>query len=495
MDITNYPRTPRLVNRFKLGADPEFTFQSKDGSYIYAESLGLTTLTGFGCDMSGRQAEIRAYPSRFALEVVASIADSLRWMGTVQNGSLLAFNWQATAFNGKDGCGGHIHFGRRRPQVRELDTNILDATTKRLLHEGVFDRYSFIDRQRMAPGNYGKAGDIRVNNHGYEYRTPPTSLSSPWLTYFVLVINKLMVYHGQATLKNPTNPEEGFIELLKLYEDRDDDAAIALSALRKFGMPKESKEDFKAKWGVSMGLPAPSKDNYFFPSMIKAEDATCKELFAYFKRGWDIPCRWPKPTWEPCFLPKGFQSVTVQPHTLGHLPDVGMNLISRGVQVSVNLGDRFKINSGITLPIKEIREALEIGISGIIYDSSLVAPAIVITVPKNFKDSLTQCKLLHEVLSNIDLFPVCKAQNFSSTDWSKWDNLKPVTLVTSRCMQGKVIAKVEGKRKVVAPPPKTAQNSYVQQAAVIQEAYNREIIRRQKAPRVFNDFFDEGGIE
>src|SRR6266446_1625709 len=173
MGITSYPKTPRLCNRFKLGADPEFTFQGKDGSYIYAENLGLTTLTGFGCDMSGRQAEIRAYPSRFALEVVASIADSLRWMGGVENGVTLGLNWQATAFNGKDGCGGHIHFGRRRPQLRE--------------------------RQTLTPGHYGKAGDIRVTNHGYEYRTPSTPLSSPWLTYFTLVVNKLMVYHGKAT--------------------------------------------------------------------------------------------------------------------------------------------------------------------------------------------------------------------------------------------------------------------------------------------------------
>ncbi len=489
MGITSYPRTPRLVNRFKLGADPEFTFQGKDGSYIYAENLGLTTLTGFGCDMSGRQAEIRAYPSRFALEVVASIADSLRWMGTVGNGAVLALNWQATAFNGKDGCGGHIHFGRRRPQLRELDTNILDSTTKRLLHEGVFDRHSFLERQRT-PGHYGKAGDIRVTNHGYEYRTPSTPLSSPWLTYFTLVVNKLMVYHGQSSMQ--PKAAEWFIELLKLYEDKDDDAAIVLSALRKFGIPRESKEDFKGKWGVSSGLPDPEKCTRFFPSMIKGEESTCRELFRHFMDGLDIPCRWPKPTWEPYFLPKGFQLVNMQPHTLGHLPDVGMNLISKGVTVNVSVSDRFTINSGIPLPIKEIKEALIAGISDIRYTSSLTAPAISIGVPKNFKDSLTQCKLLHDVLSNTELFPVCKAENFSQTDWSKWDNLKPATMAPN-IMQGKVIAKVEGKKKVVAPP-KTAQNSYVQQVAALQEVYDRQMIRRQRAPRVFNDF-DEGGIE
>src|SRR6266436_7565272 len=454
MGITSYPKTPRLVNRFCLGGDPEFTFQGKDGSYIYAENLGLTTLTGFGCDMSGRQAEIRAYPSRFALEVVASIADSLRWMGGVENGATLALNWQATAYNGKDGCGGHIHFGRRRPQVRELDTNILDSTTKRLLHEGVFNGYSFRERQTLAPGHYGKAGDIRNTNHGYEYRTPSTPLSSPWLTYFTLVVNKLMVYHGQS-LTNP-KPVEGFIELLKLYEDKDDDAAIALSALRKFGIPRESKEDFKGKWGVSSGLPALEKCNRFFPSMIKGEDSTFRELFRHFMDGLDIPCRWPKPTWGPYFLPKGFQLVNVQPHTLGHLPDVGMNLISKGIQVSVSLGDRFKIDSGIPLPIKEIKEALSAGVSDIRYNPSFTAPAIVITVPRNFKDSLTQCKLLHNVLSNTELFPICKADNFSQTDWSKWDNLKPVTLATLQCSLGKVIAMVEGKKKIMAPKSQTS---------------------------------------
>jgi len=192
---------------------------------------------------------------------------------------------------------------------------------------------------------------------------------------------------------------------------------------------------------------------------------------------------------------KGFQIVNVQPHTLGHLPDVGMNLISRGVQVSVNLGDRFKIDSGIPLPIREIREALSIGISGITYNPSFQAPAVVITVPRLFKDSLTQCKLLHDVLSNTELFPVCKAENFSHADWSKWDNLKP-TIVAPKIMQGKVIAKVEGKRKVLAPPPKPTQVSYTQQQAFLQAVYGQELAGRKQArpkPRIGVDF-DEGGM-
>src|SRR5208283_5077910 len=53
----------RFVNNFYVGADPEFVFM-RDGKYTPAESMGFDTLKAFGCDMSGRQAEIRAYPSR-----------------------------------------------------------------------------------------------------------------------------------------------------------------------------------------------------------------------------------------------------------------------------------------------------------------------------------------------------------------------------------------------------------------------------------------------
>ena len=438
MTIEQYPRTPRLVNRFALGSDPEFVFTTFKGSYIFAESVGLTTMEGFGCDMAGRQAEIRAYPSRFALEVVASIVDSLRWMAFVHAKKTLDLNWSAISYNGHDGCGGHIHFGRRRPE-REKEIKILDGTILSLLNTGILCEETFRERRRLK--KYGKWGDVRLKAHGYEYRTPPTALANPWLCYFTLVAHKLALYRGVSE----TWSEEylSFRELFEHYQNMDDDAAIALKALNLFGLPVDSPADFKPHWGILVDPFLMAEQDFngvFFPSTIPPEGETCHELFRLLTQGIALPRRLAKPTWEPFWLPRDFYKIDVQTHTLGHLPDVGMDLISRKVIVHLSIGNEFVIYSAVPLPVQEIRKALDVRVS------FAHSAGIDITVPQKFNQSLEQCKLLHDVLSNSKLFPVCKAKDFANVDWSRWDSPE---VPKAKPSLGRLIARVEG----VPEPP------------------------------------------
>ena len=439
MGITSYPNTPRLVNRFSLGADPEFTFYDALGAYTYAEALGLNTMQAFGCDMAGRQAEIRAYPSRFALEVVASIVDSLRWMA-YRHPDTLSLNWVAMAYNGFDGCGGHVHFGRKRAS-RLKDVNTLDSVTKTLLDSGVLDLSDFKSR-RNARGKYGQYGDFRVQSHGYEYRTFPTQLNSPWLTYFVLVVSKLAVHHGSM-------PDNDVVKLLYLYKDRDDDAAIAFNVVGKRGVPKAARPiDFKANWGISRAQ-GPKEANLFFPSSIKPENATCRELFQHLMDGTDVPQRTPRPTWSPFNLPNGFYLVGVQSHSLGHLPDIAMNLISKGRKVRIEVGIPLTVYHNGVLSEEKIRQAF----SSRFGDVSLRRGSndtILIQVPADLKESSAQCKYLNHVLGDTSLFPVSRAENFSSTDWSQWDSV-PLG-GTAKPLQGRLLARIDGKKPKLKKP-------------------------------------------
>src|SRR5271155_3396399 len=96
-----FPREPKLVNHFALGADPEFAFiNNATGRYCHAQDLGMITTLPFGCDMAGRQAELRAHSSRFALEVVASMVDALRWIPQFYNVDELL--WVAAPYVGND---------------------------------------------------------------------------------------------------------------------------------------------------------------------------------------------------------------------------------------------------------------------------------------------------------------------------------------------------------------------------------------------------------
>ena len=63
------PAVPRLLNHFKLGADPEFAFLN-EGKQHSAHDFGLRAGLCFGADNNGRLVELRPRASRYAVEVV-----------------------------------------------------------------------------------------------------------------------------------------------------------------------------------------------------------------------------------------------------------------------------------------------------------------------------------------------------------------------------------------------------------------------------------------
>lgn len=456
MDLTAYPRTPRLVNRFFLGADPEFVFTDIEGRYIHAEKAGMTTLQAFGCDMSGRQAEIRAYPSRFALEVVASVMDALRWMSYAHGPVIDPLSWVAVAYNGKDGCGGHIHIGRKRPD-RQKEVGRLDRLTEGLLRMGVLSSQPFILRRNHT--NYGRYGDSRLQSHGYEYRTLPTALANPWLSYFVMVACKLTVYEDENYLKGGiTDRPSQIMGLFDKYKYLDDDAAICVKALKVHGLPKDSSADFKGFWGIkTLKSPSSSFERTFFPSCIEPSQTSKNELFEFLTEGKAIPAAVPEVTWKPFKLANGFYKVKVTPHCLGHLHDVGMNLISKGVDVNLSVADRFEIYSPVQLPVAKIKEALcpLVGMTGVHFPSGHQMAEMHIHIPTALNKSREACKKLHTILADTTLFPVCEAKNTDTADWSAWAVLNKPSSEKNKPRLGKLIAEVKGFKpqvEVVKPP-------------------------------------------
>lgn len=407
------PNTPRLVNHFSLGADPEFAFVNELNKYCHAESFGMTTMEAFGCDMCGRMAELRAYPSKFALNVVASLIDTLRWL-SIAHPDTNRVNWLALSFVERDGCGGHLHFGRKRDIKK--DAGILDETLKLLLNTKTLDYQQF--QYRKSGTKYGQYGDIRPQTHGFEYRTMPTWLSNPWLAYLVLVVNKLILHQGRPSNYSPLQPQAAIEELLQSFKGLDDDAAIAYEAYKNYGLPKQTLHNFRTEWGVSCVNNPVDVSRFFFPSIIAPEERTRRELFDHLTKRIPLPQRIPSPTWEPFQIPAGFTRVVVQSHTLGHLPDIGTDLISR-VPVNIILGQPFEIISSIQLPERRIREALSRNVGFIEFDR-VQDGGIVIKVPKSFNDNLEQCKALHSVLADTTLFPVCHYKKFHEADWNQW---------------------------------------------------------------------------
>lgn len=337
--LISYPRNPRLINRFSIGADPEFTFRALDKSYIYANRLNLGTMMAFGADISGRQAELRAYPSRFVLDIVASLLDTLRWMA-YYNPQTLSYIWDASGYVPEgDGCGGHIHFGRKRfSYTNEIKS--LDSLSQYLMKSD-----SLLGaKERLANTNYGRANDFRVTSYGYEYRGISTWLNTPFLAYLALTLGKLSIFHDLSQAKIDRFNDITFVEnILATYRYQDDDANIALIALRKRGSLMVPVLDMKTSWGISR-RDSIVDTRIFIPPVIKPNDSTKEELFQHLIYSTQLVSPKIQPTWSPFKLKSNEYILKIPPHTPG-LSEVCQGLISIGRRIYVNLnGGGSKIN-------------------------------------------------------------------------------------------------------------------------------------------------------
>ena len=318
--VPEFNPSPRLVNHFKIGADPEFVFEipglgdlrldgTRDGRRIEARALGMKTGLFMGADQNGRLAELRPKPSKSCLKVLASLLAEMRWGLHAYGPKLQDASWRCNPFMFADGLGGHIHFGRKRP-TRPQEVDALSA-----LYDAVF-KFSLYESKEQAMRQkgdalgqkYGLPDDYRPQAHGYEYRAFPSWLDNPWLSYFMLVTAKLAVHDPALVrawhrLETPNPAVLG--NLLAYYKGRDDDAWLAYYALREHGMPRHIGGDFRKRWGLN--YPALKKfDIKAWPGAIEADLETERECFNTLLHKVPLAPRTPCITWKPSKPPEGY---------------------------------------------------------------------------------------------------------------------------------------------------------------------------------------------
>lgn len=309
----------RFVNRFCLGADPEFIFSTPDGDRMDASSLRLKQGLAFGSDNNGRLAEIRPHPNRSALHVCASILATMRWM-LITRPATQKYQWQCGPYLQQDGLGGHVHFGRKRP-TRTDEIRALDKVNELLMGCNIY-RQAEIDARQHGDARgqrYGIPGDYRMQKHGYEYRTYPSWLDSPMLAFLVITLSKLAVHNPTLVnrIRQVGQPLPHLFNLCLYYKDIDDDARIASVLLHRYGMPRHIGGDFKGRWGLGT-VNAKGADEIVLPSSIPASATEVKELFDHLLTGASLAL--PEaiaPTWKCSALPKGFRPCIELVNTTG----------------------------------------------------------------------------------------------------------------------------------------------------------------------------------
>jgi hypothetical protein len=309
--------SPRLVNRFRLGADPEFTFEQvlpdPDGlarqlQQVPAELFNMKTGVFAGADQNGRLVELRPKPSRSALRVLASTLVSLRWLARMYPQTLL-YGWRAGAFAHGDGLGGHVHFGRKRPS-RPQEVQAMDALMGVTCALRMFPAKEQQQRQQgdARRQRYGLPGDFRLQVHGYEYRSLPSWLDSPWQAYLTLVLSKLAVLDPALVVPwgNLQASPQMLRNLLAYYRGLDDDAALALAVLSKQGLPQHLGGDFKQRWGLNYEATAAPLAPEVLPPCVAPSDEEVQELFSHLLEGSVLASPEPKVNW-PTEVPKGYK--------------------------------------------------------------------------------------------------------------------------------------------------------------------------------------------
>jgi len=309
----------RYVNRFKLGADPEFIF-CQGGERVNASAFYLAQGLAFGMDNNGRLTVIRPWPSRSALEVTASILTTLRWLALLHPDTL-PYSWAAGAFLIGDCLGGHVHFGRKRPN-RDIEVKALDAIDDELIAIRAYPQAEVI-RRRQGDGRnhpYGLPGDIRLQRHGYEYRTFPSWLDSPELAFLTITLSKLVVHNpslaqGYIPLLGYERHIQRIKNLLSYYKDVDDDARLALMLISR-KMPVHIGGDFKGRWGISPEVFTVPKIT-FVPSCIQAPQECAEELMNALLNKAPLVMKVPAITWKPLNPPDDYMMTIFKVNTLG----------------------------------------------------------------------------------------------------------------------------------------------------------------------------------
>jgi len=416
--VEKLPISNRLVNRFMVGADPEFTFM-RDGEFSHATNYNLHVGLAFGADLAGRPVELRPAPSRFVLDVLASILAELRWMAITAPATLSA-DWVSRPYvnwdGHHDGIGGHVHFGRKRLNVREDEIKGMDRLFDILTSAEVFLRDDV--KARRAKTNYGRYGDFRPQHHGYEYRSMPTWLENPWLAYLTMVLSKLTVYNPGLVkqVRAEVSGRKFIRNILAFYKGMDDDALIAYNTLSVLGYPTQAGKDFKQAWGINYTkLDVPKIQVDYIPEIIDGSEEDRIALFEHFRTGRPMPQITPKPNWAHQ-LPKGYKQTnhyipSVQRKGIGEL--IAGTVIHTDQPLQIDMANGGLQVYGPPEFLATLPSMKEFG--GV---QKLNDERILIYLPKGLRESNEQVKEFRKVL--LQYFPIWKASEVTEDSYKKF---------------------------------------------------------------------------
>src|SRR5579859_5963605 len=173
---------------FTIGCDPEFIcFEGKEK--LSAEDYPERNC--FGSDGGGVAFEVRADYSSDTLRVVNNIHKTFLQL-VAKEPDFLDYTWKAGSFVDGNPIGGHIHFGN----VNNLSVSAACEWLDQFVGSCTVLIEDKTEGTARREGDYGSKGDHRTNDHGFEYRTASSWLTSPYVAASVLCLAKAVIHQG-----------------------------------------------------------------------------------------------------------------------------------------------------------------------------------------------------------------------------------------------------------------------------------------------------------
>lgn len=183
-----------MKNDFTIGADPEFCCITESSNVVRADAIlpWSAMEDALGIDGSGFCLEARPYPSVDPLQVVRNIHDILlNWSGSH---NVVHYKWIAGSRWGSNALGGHIHFGIKTCKSSGEAYNASSFLSQYLAPLSILIEKHSDARFRRISRQYGYPTDYRTNHHGFEYRTPSSWITSPYIAAAHLCLAKALMY-------------------------------------------------------------------------------------------------------------------------------------------------------------------------------------------------------------------------------------------------------------------------------------------------------------
>jgi hypothetical protein len=206
---------------FTMGADPELL--CFDGVEVIrgdtiVDEYEDSDYAKFGVDGNGINFEIRPSPNKNPLKLVSNIRNIF-----LSRPKLHKYCFLAGSCKHSLPLGGHIHFGIKGHQINSLTATLM--LSQYLAPLGILIEDKKEAHERRYIHGYGHYNDFREQEHGFEYRTLSSWLTSPYIAASILCLAKTIMFEA---LNNPDFQPEEFVTELDINRSKFD------SLLKKF---------------------------------------------------------------------------------------------------------------------------------------------------------------------------------------------------------------------------------------------------------------------